>query len=307
MTKVSETAFKLELGLYVARLEEAIAFYVALFDTAPLRRLADFARFEVDDPPVVLTLRTGRAEAGGTLNHVGFRVADCETLIAVQHRLESAGIATQREEGVECCYSRQTKFWVHDPEGVVWEVYALDEDDEAAEQTTAPTADVADAVLWGHRAPEALNLPIPCDDASVDEIHLDGTLDGRWGDAKCAAILDEMRRALRPGGALAIRTTISCLDEVPDLLDVLDGAGFLGVQIDSLRADETETSWTLRLSAVKTSTAVSSAHVLYRGPAALVVDDRGREFPRGRRVAMESIDIALLQQPPFSNELVSFG
>ena len=31
-------------------------------------------------------------------------------------RLEEAGIATQRQEGVECCYAKQSKFSVTDPD-----------------------------------------------------------------------------------------------------------------------------------------------------------------------------------------------
>ena len=47
----------------------------------------------------------------------------------MQERLEKAGIRSQREEGVECCYARQTKFWVHDPDNTLWELYTLDDDD----------------------------------------------------------------------------------------------------------------------------------------------------------------------------------
>ena len=45
-------------------------------------------------------------------------------------RLEQAGVRLRREEGVECCYARQTKFWVHDPDQTLWEIYTLDEDIE---------------------------------------------------------------------------------------------------------------------------------------------------------------------------------
>ncbi len=53
---------------------------------------------------------------------------DSAALVIVQRRLEQAGIHTQRQEGVECCYARQTKFWVHDPDQTLWEIYTLDED-----------------------------------------------------------------------------------------------------------------------------------------------------------------------------------
>ena len=37
---------------------------------------------------------------------------------------------TRREEGVECCYARQTKFWVLDPDRTLWEMYVLEGDIE---------------------------------------------------------------------------------------------------------------------------------------------------------------------------------
>ncbi|MGC3972244.1 MAG: hypothetical protein QM775_34370 [Pirellulales bacterium] len=46
-------------------------------------------------------------------------------LVEMQVRLEQAGYKTQSEEGVECCYSKQTKFWVNDPDGCLWELYVL--------------------------------------------------------------------------------------------------------------------------------------------------------------------------------------
>ena len=51
-----------------------------------------------------------------------------QALVAMQSRLELAGIRSTREEGVECCYAKQTKFWVTDPDGTLWEVYTLEGD-----------------------------------------------------------------------------------------------------------------------------------------------------------------------------------
>jgi hypothetical protein len=67
----------------------------------------------------------GRA---GPLNHLGFRVGNAEQLVEIQRRLEKAGFRTGRQDGVECCYAKQTKFWVADPDGVLWEIYVLQGD-----------------------------------------------------------------------------------------------------------------------------------------------------------------------------------
>ncbi len=121
-------AIRFHLSLNVSNLERSIAFYRILFGCEPAKRRSDYAKFELDDPPLVLSLEPMPPAAGGTLNHLGFRMPDSATLVAMQERLERAGIRTRRQEGVECCYARQTKFWVTDPDQTLWELYTLDED-----------------------------------------------------------------------------------------------------------------------------------------------------------------------------------
>ena len=119
-------------------------------------QFTDHAKFDVDDPPLILSLHPSPRAAGGALNHVGFRVASSEKLVAVQHRLEMAGIRTEREEGVECCYARQTKFWVPDADKNLWEIYTLEEDLDhsgfgGGEAGSVPRVDDGhEPVVWEH-------------------------------------------------------------------------------------------------------------------------------------------------------------
>jgi hypothetical protein len=55
-------------------------------------------------------------------------VRNAEELVEIQRRLEAAGMPTRREDGVECCYARQTKFWITDPDGTLWEIYVFHDD-----------------------------------------------------------------------------------------------------------------------------------------------------------------------------------
>jgi catechol 2,3-dioxygenase-like lactoylglutathione lyase family enzyme len=119
---------RFHLSLNVADLNRAVAFYRVLFGTAPAKLRSDYAKFELDEPPLVMSLEPVQRGTGGALNHLGFRLADSAALVAMQRRLGEAGIASRRKEGVECCYARQTKFWVTDPDGTLWEMYTLDED-----------------------------------------------------------------------------------------------------------------------------------------------------------------------------------
>src|SRR5579885_162088 len=105
-------AVRFHLSLNVSSLDRAVGFYRVLFGKEPAKQRPDYAKFELDDPPLVLSLEPTAPGAGGALNHLGFRLPDSAALVAMQERLERAGIRSRREEGVECCYARQTKFWV---------------------------------------------------------------------------------------------------------------------------------------------------------------------------------------------------
>jgi catechol 2,3-dioxygenase-like lactoylglutathione lyase family enzyme len=125
---LTETLLKFHVSLNAAHLPKAVKFYQALFGVEPVKNHMDYVKFELANPPLVLSIKPQNMGRGGTLNHLGFRVANAEQLVEVQRRLESAGFRTGRQDGVECCYARQTKFWVADPDGTLWEIYVLEGD-----------------------------------------------------------------------------------------------------------------------------------------------------------------------------------
>src|SRR5947199_9068816 len=99
---------RFHLSLNVSSLARSVAFYRTLFGAEPAKLRGDYAKFELDDPPLVLSLEPTPRPTGGPLNHLGFRLGDAAALVAMQERLERAGIRSQREDGVECCYAKQT-------------------------------------------------------------------------------------------------------------------------------------------------------------------------------------------------------
>jgi catechol 2,3-dioxygenase-like lactoylglutathione lyase family enzyme len=220
-------AIRFHLSLNVSNLARAIDFYRILFGMEPAKKRADYAKFELDDPPVVLSLEPTPRPVGGPLNHLGFRVPDSATLVAMQERLERAGIHSQREEGVECCYALQTKFWVTDPDKTLWEIYTLHEDLDhrgagqslesmipdamqrpGARQATEPAPSTAEPIVFEHR----LTTPVPelfeAADASVDEVRLRGSLNLPLDDATQHRLAREAMRVLRPGGRVFAHTLV---------------------------------------------------------------------------------------------------
>lgn len=124
---------RLQLALTVADVDQAVAFYGKLFDAEPAKRKPGYANFALEDPPLKLVLIEGAD--GGTLNHLGVEVESTDQVAATTSRLSDSGLATREEEGVECCYARQDKVWVNDPDGAPWEIYTVLGDAEVMEST----------------------------------------------------------------------------------------------------------------------------------------------------------------------------
>ena len=119
------------LALTVTDVTRSIPFYEALLGTAPAKVRGDYAKFEVADPALNLTLNQGDRDAGlGAFNHAGIQVASTDDVLAAKERLVTAGLAAFDEMDTTCCYARQDKIWVRDPDGTPWEVFATHEDTE---------------------------------------------------------------------------------------------------------------------------------------------------------------------------------
>jgi extradiol dioxygenase family protein len=123
-----EAAVKFHLSLNVPDLGRAVDFYSLLFGMKPAKRHDDYAKFELDDPPVVFSLVPHPPGPGASLSHLGIRVASDETIQQFRERIESAGICTQTQDATVCGYAKQNKLWVKDPFGNFWEIYRIEED-----------------------------------------------------------------------------------------------------------------------------------------------------------------------------------
>ena len=62
--------------------------------------------------------------------HLGFQVETVEELNKRLWEARMKKLVTKEEVGTNCCYAKQDKFWVNDPDGVQWEVYYFHEDAE---------------------------------------------------------------------------------------------------------------------------------------------------------------------------------
>jgi|GEM_PF-52244 len=315
---------KFHLSVNVSDLARSVTFYKVLFDRAPAKHHPDYAKFELESPPAVFSLVPGRSGPGGALNHVGLCLLSSEELVAIQLRLEEAGHKTLREDGVACCYSRQTKFWVRDPDGVLLELYVFHEDtDDHGEGHTPedelPTLMGGDAqnaaplASWTHHLGEPVNIPLPLENNSLQEVVLEGTLNDRLD---LAPLLQEALRILKPGGkvtlhGLAADRTLNdaspalpgpaaAVQQVPDfpaLIPLLHAAGFRGAKFTKLSEKgyfeaEGVPLREVLIEAVKPGFRSSKKDqtVVYLGPQAAIEDDFGNRFPKGRPLAINIHD-----------------
>jgi catechol 2,3-dioxygenase-like lactoylglutathione lyase family enzyme len=320
------TTTRFHVGLHSSDLDRSVRFYRALLGVEPAKHRPDYARFETDRPPLVLGLYPSPQPPGGALNHVGLRFPDSAALVEVQRRLEEAGIATQRQEGVECCYARQTKFWVTDPDRVLWEVYTLLEDtdhsgfdDPPLPQAPPPTA------VWQHRVTDPVPDRIPHPDGALDEVMLEGTFNATVPPNRLANLLAEAFRALRPGGKLSAHGLVgdkpfpgtpklpglaSLVQRVPvetEPLVSLLRAGFGGLfyerlgDIHCFSVNGVELR-ELRLHGWKPGTDAAACAVLYKGPFERVACECGMVFRRGEKVAVSAMVAGWLRSGPVADQ-----
>lgn len=123
--------FKTHIALRVQDLARSVNFYRAMFEIEPTKYKTDYAKFNVDNPGINLTLnlRDGELVQRGTLSHLGIQVETVEEVKAAIARFQAAGLDILEERENECCYALMDKVWVTDPDGNRWEVFALDIED----------------------------------------------------------------------------------------------------------------------------------------------------------------------------------
>ena len=321
---------KFHASLNVSDLDRSIAFYRVLLGVEPAKVRNDYAKFDLAEPPLVLSLNPGRQTTGGNLNHAGLRVRTAEELVEIQQRLEAAGFTTKREDGVECCYSRQTKFWIADPDRALWEIYVFHEDVDDHDHEGPPvetvqlqTHSTKPPRVWEHRLGEAIPPRIPHDDHSLHEIRVEGTINAAPTADNRAGFIADCLRALRPGGQLFVHGLAgdtrdvatpklpgpaAAVEHVPATADVVDElvrAGFGDVTIETL----SETAYfevdgvpmrEIRVTGRKPGhrPAAATHHAIYLGPMAQVADDYGNTFRRGVVTPLNVHDWQMLAKGP---------
>lgn len=120
---------KMHAGLHVSDLEATIKFYTYFLGVAPIKVKEKYAKFMLNSPPLVISFSERKEPSSNKFAHFGMQVDSHDTLKSWKEQIIQRGISIHsEEEAVKCCYALQDKFWVRDPDGIMWEIYYFHED-----------------------------------------------------------------------------------------------------------------------------------------------------------------------------------
>jgi catechol-2,3-dioxygenase len=160
------TALKAHLALNVRNVVNSTDFYQKMLGIGPSKVRPGYAKFDVQNPPLNLTLNEVAFNERGALSHLGIQVASTEDVLAMREKWADSGLVTRDEMQTNCCYATQDKTWVRDPDGNEWEVFVVLQDNllETAPCECGDKVTEADAKL---AAPAAVASATCCAPATV--------------------------------------------------------------------------------------------------------------------------------------------
>ena len=135
-------ALKAHLALNVRNVESSTEFYRKMLGIEPSKVRAGYAKFDVQNPPLNLTLNQVSFTERGALSHLGIQVAETADVLRLREQWIERGLLTRDEMQTNCCYALQDKAWVSDPDGNEWEVFVVLKDN-LTETSVCCTPDAA--------------------------------------------------------------------------------------------------------------------------------------------------------------------
>jgi catechol-2,3-dioxygenase len=139
-TRGEVNTLKAHLALNVADVKQSTEFYRQLLGIQPSKEREGYAKFDVQNPPLNLTLNQVGAVSRGALSHLGIQVRSTEDVLTMRQNWINAGLPVRDEMQTNCCYALQDKTWVQDPDGNQWEVFVVLEDNLSASPVCCTTA-----------------------------------------------------------------------------------------------------------------------------------------------------------------------
>ena len=114
------------ISLDVRDVPASVDFYQKVFGVTPQKQTMDYAKFDLATPSLNLSVLSSTGNIS-SVNHFGIEVGSLEEIATWKQRLQEKGIIERAEENVACCFARQDKLWISDPDGNAWEIFTVHE------------------------------------------------------------------------------------------------------------------------------------------------------------------------------------
>jgi len=113
---------KLHVSMNVEDFAASIKFYSGLFKQEPTIIKDDYAKWDVESPPVNFVIEPAVKKPAG-LDHLGIQVEKDGDLADLATRIQASGQPHTGVENANCCYANSDKAWVQGMAGEKWEAF----------------------------------------------------------------------------------------------------------------------------------------------------------------------------------------
>ena len=110
---------KLHVSMRVEDFDRATEFYSTLFGLQPSMVRENYAKWDVQDPPVNFVIESGREGYG--FDHLGIQVETEQELDDLASRMKDSGQPYLDVESGTCCFAKSDKAWVRGAAREPWE------------------------------------------------------------------------------------------------------------------------------------------------------------------------------------------
>src|ERR1700733_12447584 len=121
---------RMHASLYVSDIKQSTNFYTLFFNQEPAKVKPGYAKYVLENPSLIISFVGNKERVQSNFGHLGFQVETLEDLNIKLWEAKKKNLVAKEEVGTNCCYAKQDKFWVNDPDGVQWEVYYFHADAE---------------------------------------------------------------------------------------------------------------------------------------------------------------------------------
>lgn len=114
------------VSLNVKNVPDSVEFYKKIFGVEPQKQTSTYAKFDLNTPSLNLAMQSGQGEVS-RVSHFGIEVDSADEVMQWQKKLTEAGLVKLVESDTKCCFARQDKVWISDPDGNSWEIFYVHE------------------------------------------------------------------------------------------------------------------------------------------------------------------------------------